>query len=159
MPRSVALHVFPSSMPVSVSKTFRFEAAHRLPWYEGLCKHIHGHSYALTVELTGEPDANGMVADFKDIKRLVAPLIDQWDHALIISVEDQELLDIAESLDSRYALLPFDSTAENLAAYTSEFILTEGGEFLRNHRISAISVSVRETETCEARIHRSVDPG
>jgi 6-pyruvoyltetrahydropterin/6-carboxytetrahydropterin synthase len=74
-------------------------------------------------------------------------------------VEDQELLDIAESLDSRYALLPFDSTAENLAAYTSEFILTEGGEFLRNHRISAISVSVRETETCEARIHRSVDPG
>jgi 6-pyruvoyltetrahydropterin/6-carboxytetrahydropterin synthase len=145
-------------MPVSVSKTFRFEAAHRLPWYEGPCRHLHGHSYALTVELTGEPDDRGMVADFKDIKRLVAPLIDQWDHALIISVEDHVLLDTAEALETRYALLPFDSTAENLAAYTAEFILTEGRPFLRDHRISEVTISVRETETCEARITRAVQP-
>ncbi|MCI0411024.1 MAG: 6-carboxytetrahydropterin synthase, partial [Acidobacteria bacterium] len=27
-----------------LSKRFRFEAAHRLPRYEGPCYHLHGHS-------------------------------------------------------------------------------------------------------------------
>lgn len=145
------------AMPVSVSKSFRFEAAHRLPWYDGPCKHIHGHSYELTVELLGEPDKHGMVVDFKAIKRLVSPLIDQWDHALLVAVEDEELLGVAERLETRHAILPFDSTAENLATYTAEFILTEGRAFLQEHRISSLTIAVRETTTCEARITRSVD--
>lgn len=144
-------------MPVSVSKSFRFEAAHRLPWYDGACRHLHGHSYELIVELLGEPDGRGMVADFKAIKRLVAPLVDQWDHALLVAVEDEELLETAERLGTRHAILPFDSTAENLAAYTAEFILTEGRAFLRERRISAVTVAVRETVSCEARITRHVD--
>jgi 6-pyruvoyltetrahydropterin/6-carboxytetrahydropterin synthase len=143
-------------MPVSVSKSFRFEAAHRLPWYDGPCRHIHGHSYELTVELLGEPDEHGMVVDFKAIKRLVSPLIDQWDHALIVAVEDEELLDVAERLGSRHAILPFDSTAENLATYTVDFILSEGRTFLRDYKISDVTVAIRETPTCEARITRSV---
>lgn len=144
-------------MPVSVSKTFRFEAAHRLPWYEGPCRHVHGHSYAMTVEFTGEPDEHGMVADFNDIKRIVAPLVSEWDHAMIVSVEDQALIDAAEQLGSRYALLPFDSTAENLCAYVSEHILTEGRTFLLDRKITDITVAIRETVTCEARMTRRVE--
>jgi 6-pyruvoyltetrahydropterin/6-carboxytetrahydropterin synthase len=143
-------------MPITVSKSFRFEAAHRLPWYDGPCKDLHGHSYEMRVELTGEPDSNGMVVDFKEIKRVVGPLVDDWDHALLVSAEDQELIDAAESLGSRYVLLPFDSTAENLTAYVAEFLLSDGRAFLRDNRISEVTVAIRETATCEARITRKV---
>ena len=39
---------------MKVAKRFRWEGAHRLPWHAGLCRHLHGHSYALTVVFDDE---------------------------------------------------------------------------------------------------------
>lgn len=65
--------------------------AHALPGYNGLCKHIHGHSYQLEVTISGEPDNNpghsseGMVFDFAELKTLVQQeIILPLDHALML---------------------------------------------------------------------------
>uniref|UniRef100_A0A6H1ZVJ2 Putative 6-Pyruvoyl tetrahydrobiopterin synthase n=1 Tax=viral metagenome TaxID=1070528 RepID=A0A6H1ZVJ2_9ZZZZ len=72
---------------ISITKEFRFEAAHHLPNYEGKCRFVHGHSYLLAVEVSGEIDEssetalNGMVMDFGELKKVVnKKIIDKLDH-------------------------------------------------------------------------------
>lgn len=56
---------------LTVCKTFHFEAAHQLPYHDGKCKYMHGHSYKVELCVRGivqpdEPTNNeaGMVVDF-----------------------------------------------------------------------------------------------
>lgn len=65
-----------------ITKRFRFEAAHRLPRYEGPCFHLHGHSYELHVSLEMPIDpATGMTLDFFVLERKVKELVlDRLDH-------------------------------------------------------------------------------
>ncbi len=61
-----------------------FDAAHRLPWYEGKCRNLHGHTYRLEVAVGGPIGANGMVLDFADLKRVVRrEIIDRYDHTYL----------------------------------------------------------------------------
>jgi 6-pyruvoyltetrahydropterin/6-carboxytetrahydropterin synthase len=55
-----------------------------------------------------------------------------------------------EALDSKVYLLPYDSTAENLARHVAEHLRTEGGAVLRRHGVHTIRVQLWETETCYA---------
>ncbi len=65
-------------------KEFTFEAAHYLPKYHGKCENMHGHTYKLVVTLKGEPDSEGMIRDFVEVKKIVnAKVIDKLDHKLI----------------------------------------------------------------------------
>jgi 6-pyruvoyltetrahydropterin/6-carboxytetrahydropterin synthase len=70
-----------------LTKVFRFEAAHRLPYHAGHCARPHGHSYRLEVTLRGPikdaPGASdhGMVLDFADLSQLVKEaVIARLDH-------------------------------------------------------------------------------
>ncbi|MFQ5768081.1 MAG: 6-carboxytetrahydropterin synthase QueD [Acidobacteriota bacterium] len=55
-----------------LSKRFRFEAAHRLPHHEGMCAHLHGHSYLLRVSIRVKVDpATGMGCDFAELDEVV----------------------------------------------------------------------------------------
>jgi 6-pyruvoyltetrahydropterin/6-carboxytetrahydropterin synthase len=73
---------------LSVTKRFRFEAAHLLPYYNGKCKNLHGHGFDLEIEVSGEVlrahyrgPTQGMIIDFSDLKRLVeTEVIDILDH-------------------------------------------------------------------------------
>jgi len=68
-------------MKLLISKTFRFEAAHKLVGYDGDCANLHGHSYVLEVCVKDEVSNNGMVMDFKELKNIVsAQVIDILDH-------------------------------------------------------------------------------
>lgn len=70
-----------------VCKIFRFDAAHYLPEYDGKCKNMHGHGWRLEVELEGNVEADGMVLDFSELKRVVNHLvIDHLDHRLLNDV-------------------------------------------------------------------------
>ena len=65
-----------------LTKRFRFEAAHRLPRYEGPCYHLHGHSYELHVslEMAVNPET-GMTVDFFQLEREIkARVLDRLDH-------------------------------------------------------------------------------
>ena len=71
-------------MPLSVTRSFSFEAAHQLEWHAGACKNLHGHSYRLEVTVTGPVDGNGIVIDFADVNNVVQrEVIDAFDHTYL----------------------------------------------------------------------------
>lgn len=107
---------------IRVTKEFRFEAAHALTGYDGVCKNIHGHSYELSVTLTGNPihhkdsPKNGMVIDFNDIKKIVKKdIIDHFDHALILrsDFKKTELSELGEPFGN-IILVDYQPTIENI---------------------------------------------
>ena len=62
---------------MEISVDFHFCAAHKLPYYDGPCRRMHGHNYKLTVTIGGKPNPNdGMIRDFDEIKKTV------WEHTL-----------------------------------------------------------------------------
>ena len=68
---------------MDISRTFRIEAAHRLPRVPAghKCARLHGHSFAIDVHVSGPLDAEfGWVMDFAVIKDAFAPLFEQLDH-------------------------------------------------------------------------------
>ena len=71
-------------MPLSVTRSFSFEAAHQLEWHAGACKNLHGHSYKLEVTVAGAVDDNGIVIDFSDLAEIVRrEVIDRFDHTYL----------------------------------------------------------------------------
>jgi 6-pyruvoyltetrahydropterin/6-carboxytetrahydropterin synthase len=92
-------------------KEFTFEAAHRLPNVaaDHKCARLHGHSYRLTVHVTGDVDAStGMVVDFAELTNVIKPLIEQWlDHRYLNEVEGLE-----------------NPTSENLARWVWQKLLS-----------------------------------
>ncbi len=143
---------------MTIAKRFRWEAAHRLPWHEGPCRNLHGHSYRMTVELTGEPDERGMLLDFQDLKRILKPLVEAWDHAVLVAADDAELLALLAQTDWKRAVLPGDTTSENLSAYVAAHLCTEGRAVLQARRVHTVRVRIEETETCYAEAVQAVPP-
>lgn len=135
---------------MKVAKEFRWEAAHRLPWHDGGCRHLHGHSYRMFVELSGPVDAHGLVADFHEIKGWLRPLIAQWDHATLVALQDEELLDVVRSHGWRHSVLPFHTTAENLCRFAADFVVDAARDRLAEIGVTRVRVRVMETETCYA---------
>ena len=48
-----------------------FSAAHRLPHYDGPCHDLHGHTWKAVFIIEGPVQQDGMVCDFKVIKKLL----------------------------------------------------------------------------------------
>lgn len=67
-------------------KEFRFEAAHRLPNYNGKCSRLHGHSWVGRIYVRGdtlikEGSQQGMIIDYGLIQKYLQPLVDNFlDH-------------------------------------------------------------------------------
>src|SRR4051794_23789378 len=71
-------------MRVEVTKVFAFDAAHQLPWHEGKCRRLHGHTYRLEVTVAGPVNENGIVLDFDDLSTHVKhSIIDRFDHQFL----------------------------------------------------------------------------
>ena len=80
-------------MRISLSKTFRFEAAHWLPTFpEGhKCRRMHGHSFEVEVVVEGEVDpAKGYLIDYGDIKQAIEPARQELDHYVLNEIEGLE---------------------------------------------------------------------
>ena len=83
-------------------REFAFDAAHNLVSYCGKCENLHGHTYRMMVELSGEPDSEGMIIDFVRVNEIVSEeVISKFDHAYINEIIPQP-------------------TAENMARYVFE---------------------------------------
>lgn len=75
---------------VAVTKSFSFDAAHRLDQYEGKCKFLHGHTYRLEITVSGRPNEIGMVIDFADLKAIFKSEIEaKMDHRYLNEVLPQ----------------------------------------------------------------------
>ncbi|GAB3197694.1 6-pyruvoyltetrahydropterin/6-carboxytetrahydropterin synthase [Pontibacter aydingkolensis] len=135
---------------MKVAKRFRWEGAHRLPWHTDGCQNLHGHSYQLWVELSGPTGENGMLLDFKDIKKVLAPLVKAWDHAVLVAETDTELLKAMELLKSKHYTLPYDTTSENICRYVISYLAENALDLLLQQQVNSIHVKLQETESCYA---------
>jgi 6-pyruvoyltetrahydropterin/6-carboxytetrahydropterin synthase len=79
-------------MNVTISKTFDFDAAHRLTQVPDghKCSRLHGHTYRVEIILQGEPDARGFVVDYAEIATAWAQIHDELDHRYLNDVEGLE---------------------------------------------------------------------
>ena len=77
----------PEEQPrVSLSKRYRFEAAHLLPNLpeDHKCRRLHGHSFELEVEVRGPVDPHlGWLVDYAEISALVKPVVEELDHRFL----------------------------------------------------------------------------
>ncbi len=137
---------------MKIAKEFRWEMGHRLPKHNGKCVNIHGHSYKMMVEFTGEILEDGMVLDYYDVKQVVNPIVDELDHAFLVSKYDTDVIDALVKLNSNHVIVDFDSTAENLCNYFLDKIEKAG----LPENISAIKVKVFETENTYAEEERNI---
>ncbi|MDE2379508.1 6-carboxytetrahydropterin synthase QueD [Bradyrhizobium sp.] len=91
---------------MKISQAFKFEAAHRLPNVPEThpCSRLHGHSYRIEVRLEGPVDPKtGFVADFFDVERGFADILEAVDHRCLNDVAGLE-----------------NPTAENIAVWIWE---------------------------------------
>ena len=75
--------MLPAAPIFELRRTFRFEAAHRLPHVpaDHKCARLHGHSFEVDVVVGGSLDARvGWVMDYADLKEAAGPVIDELDH-------------------------------------------------------------------------------
>lgn len=108
-----------------IAKEFSFDMAHMLDGHDGKCQNLHGHTYKLQVEVTGElvesGAKSGMVIDFSDLKAVVKrEILDKMDHAFIFDSTSERECQVAElltSLNSKNFGIPMRTTAENMAKY------------------------------------------
>jgi len=138
---------------IRVTKEFKFEAAHALLGYDGLCKNIHGHSYKLFVTVIGEPIVDksdtklGMVYDFGDLKFIVnSQIVKKFDHSIILNKDaDTAKFDLLDEMFTRNHFTPYQPTCENMVLDFVEKIkkyLPEG--------IELFSVKLYETANSSA---------
>jgi 6-pyruvoyltetrahydropterin/6-carboxytetrahydropterin synthase len=117
-------------MIATVAKHFTFDAAHfldRLP-PEHKCHRMHGHTYRVEIQVTGEVDENGFVVDYALIEEAWRTLMDQLDHRVLNDVVGLR-----------------NPTTENLAAW----ILARLGLLATHERHLRVRVYESATTWCE----------
>lgn len=127
---------------MKISKEFKWEMGHRLPFHPGKCKNIHGHTYKMRVEIEGDLDENGMVMDYYDVSEIISPIVDELDHSFMVKDTDKGIIDFLVKLNSKKVVVPFETTAENITLHLLEKIK----ERITSDRIKRIKVRVYETE-------------
>lgn len=107
---------------LSITKIFRFEAAHRISNYDGPCSNIHGHSYELQVTISGTLNhETDMLFDFKQLKRIVEEeIISKMDHALLLKKNNHTQL----SDGLKVLLLDHEPTAEVMLSFMANKLIT-----------------------------------
>ncbi len=128
--------------------------AHALPGHDGLCKNIHGHSYELLVTLIGQPvndpdsPKNGMVIDFKDLKKIIKNLIvDELDHSLVLRKDTPDpLLSQMKSAYSRIILVDYQPTSENMIIDFANRIKNELPDNVQLHHLKLWETVTSYTE-------------
>ena len=121
---------------VTVQDTF--SSGHYLRDYYGKCENPHGHNYRVLVTLVGEQlETNGLLLDFKLLKRILQPTIQYLDHFMINDLE------------------PFTTvnpSAENIAKY---FFDRVSGQLLEmtGGRVRVKDCTIWETDTSYARYY------
>lgn len=67
-----------------------FSACHFLPGHHK-CNRLHGHNYAIHLELDGEPLENGIVCDFVLLKKAMRGVADALDHCVLMPGQSNEV--------------------------------------------------------------------
>ena len=124
---------------VYVCKIIKFDAAHKLKNYIGLCGNLHGHTYRLEITVSGLIDKNGFVIDFKILKELIyKQIISKVDHRNL-----NDVLDIS------------NTTAENIAEWIWDTLEIYIGKNYTKNDIKLEKVRIYETDNSYAEIRKT----
>ena len=150
----------------------RFAAAH-FTTSAGECEPLHGHNYAVAAQLEGELTPDSWLFDFVELRRVVARLCRELDHAFLLPTENHNLA-VAHSDghytitfdDRRYVIpeaevraLPIDnSTAERLAEWLAGRLADEIGARGATN-LSSLTVTVEEAPGQSASFTLTLNPG
>jgi 6-pyruvoyltetrahydropterin/6-carboxytetrahydropterin synthase len=112
-------------VPLTIEKTFRFDAGHRCLGFEASKEEtLHGHTWTLrlVVEAPGPLDAFKTVFDTNELARLVQPLVEELDHAFLIWSEDPLREPLAAlcrevGIHEKLLVVPFNPTVEGLVEH------------------------------------------
>ncbi len=133
---------------ITTERYHDFSAGHRVFGHEGACALLHGHNYRVHfVVQAPEVDKVGRVLDFSVIKtRLCGWLEDNWDHRMLLFEEDPWIERLESINIPGIVVLPFNPTAENMAAYLLNVI----GCYIVDTGAKLVKVRVEETRKCSA---------
>ena len=110
-----------------------FDSSHFLTDYYGKCENLHGHRWRVEVtleqeELQTEGTMRDMVLDFGVFKKAVRALAEELDHTFLVEEGSLKPATIEALEDEGFTLtiLPFRTTAENLARYFFDRLEADG---------------------------------
>jgi 6-pyruvoyltetrahydropterin/6-carboxytetrahydropterin synthase len=143
---------------MKISKEYRWEMGHRLPFHKGLCRNIHGHSYRMSVEITGSLNKNGMVIDFFDLNKIVKPIIEKFDHAFLCWHGDKKVKNFLVKNKMKRVFVDYHSTVENIC---SDFLDIIGNKLLKikGHKIGELTIKIYESPNSFAERSRVLKEG
>lgn len=113
---------------------------------------VHGHGYFVTITLSSnELDKNGMVVDFKLMKKIIHKYFDQYDHSLILTPDNpltkayiqnfkENNIDIERS---RLFIWDENPTAEYMSKYWHQKMLEQFEEV--GLKVEKLTIKVEET--------------
>jgi 6-pyruvoyl tetrahydropterin synthase/QueD family protein len=135
----------------------KFAAAH-FATFEGQCEPLHGHNYAVGIEVAGELTDDSWVCDFSTLRTLGKALCDELDHKFLLQ-RDSRVLQIDEGmsnwkvrfLERGYVFpkadvlpLPIDNTTAERLAELFAVRLTEDLRARGAGNLTSISVTIEE---------------
>jgi len=141
---------------MKISKEYRWEMGHRLPFHKGLCRNIHGHSYRMVVEITGSLDKNGMVIDFFDLNKIIKPIIEKYDHAFLCWEKDTKLRDFLVNNKMKRVIVNYQSTVENIC---SDFLgkISNKLNRIKKNKFEEISIKIFESPNSFAELTKIIN--
>ncbi len=139
---------------IRITKEFKFEMAHALHGYDGLCKNIHGHSYRLWVTIKGNilrekgHEKNGMLLDFGTLKKIVKnEIVLKYDHSLVLN-GDSPHKDIDFSAFEKVFFLSYQPTSENLVIDFANRIKMKLPEGIKLYKVVLSETATSFAEWC-----------
>jgi 6-pyruvoyltetrahydropterin/6-carboxytetrahydropterin synthase len=107
---------------MKITKSFNFNCAHILDVHNdycddgGLCSYLHGQTYKLevTVEETQIQTSSTSYVIDEIIKNNILNVLD---HTILIDIKNRTLMEFAMSQQWKLLVLPFSTTAENIAKW------------------------------------------
>ena len=107
----------------------QFAAAHQLREFEGKCENLHGHNWKVDVYVTGkELEENGLLMDFKLIKKATQEVLEDLDHQFLNDLE---------------AFHTINPSSENIARYIFKSLSLK----INNEKVRVSKVSAWESDT------------
>ncbi len=140
---------------ISITRSFTWDAAHRLLGHESRCRYLHGHRYVAEVSVTSpDLDSLGRVIDFSCLKEIIGKWIDEnWDHNILLH-EDDPLYDLWCRDNKETQTLLFQERSPYCMGFanpTAENIVTELYRQIKDRlpeEIKIIHIRLWETEKC-----------
>lgn len=99
-----------------------FSAAHQLREYKGKCENLHGHNWKVRLAVAGtELNAEGLLVDFGDLKRVLKTVLEELDHRLLNEVPPFDTINPTSELLARHIA---ERVAPSLPAHAAVHAVT-----------------------------------